>query len=290
MSQKNPYDILGVQPTASNEEIKKAYRKLSLKHHPDRGGDEEKFKELSAAYEQITNKDNPPNPMNNFNGNPPMNMDELIRNMFGINLNINPEHMSNNNMPMPGFNFAHIHRQMHKPPPILINIGITLEQAYTGCALPVEIERWVLNNNVKVVEKETLYVNIPHGIDSNELIVFREKGNVSNDKLKGDVKIFVKVNNNNTPFSRDGLNLVYKKQITLKEALCGFSFDLQHISGKKFRINNGNGSVVGVNYHKVCPGLGMKRGEHTGNLLISFELEFPKKLTEEQVLKLNEIL
>ena len=55
MSQKNPYDILGIQPNASNEEIKKAYRKLSLKHHPDRGGDEEKFKELSAAYEKLTN-------------------------------------------------------------------------------------------------------------------------------------------------------------------------------------------------------------------------------------------
>jgi len=284
MSQKNPYDILGVQPTTSNEEIKRAYRKLSLKHHPDRGGDEEKFKELSAAYEQITNKDSQPNPMNNFN-NQHMNMDELIRNMFGINLN--PEHISNNNIH--GFNFAHIQRQMHKPQPILINIDITLEQAYTGCALPVEIERWVLNNNVKVVEKETLYVNIPHGIDSNELIVFREKGNVSNDKLKGDVKIFVKVNNN-TPFSRDGLNLIYKKNITLKEALCGFSFDIQHISGKKFRINNGNGTVVGVNYKKMCPGLGMKRGEHTGNLLILFELEFPKKLTEEQVLKLEELL
>ena len=61
--------------------------------------------------------------------------------------------------------------------------------------MPIEIERWVVNDRVKTIEKETLYVDIPAGLDSNELIVFREKGNIVNDKLKGDVKIFIKVLN-----------------------------------------------------------------------------------------------
>ena len=47
---KNYYDILGVNKDASQDEIKKNFRKLSLKHHPDRGGDAEKFKELGEAY------------------------------------------------------------------------------------------------------------------------------------------------------------------------------------------------------------------------------------------------
>lgn len=277
MSGKNPYDILGIQPTASKEEMKKAYRKLSLKHHPDRGGDEEKFKEISSAYETLTNPE-----LNNSAGKFPtgggtnVNIDEMFKAMFGMNVNL-------------GEGFSHIHRQMQKPPPILLTLPISIEQAYNGCSIPIQIERWVMNNNVKEIEKETIYVNVPQGIDNNELIVFREQGNITNDKLKGDIKIFIKVENKSI-FKRDGLNLVYQKEISLKEALCGFSFDIEHISGKKFRINNGNGTVVGVNYQKVVQGLGMIRGEHSGSLTIMFKIKFPDKLTEEQVKIIRETL
>ena len=48
------YNVLGVPKTASDQEIKKAYRKLALKHHPDKGGDPEKFKALSEAYECLS--------------------------------------------------------------------------------------------------------------------------------------------------------------------------------------------------------------------------------------------
>jgi molecular chaperone DnaJ len=57
MTQKDPYSVLGVPKTATQDEVKKAYRKLAMQYHPDKNkGDkkaEEKFKELSAAYEII---------------------------------------------------------------------------------------------------------------------------------------------------------------------------------------------------------------------------------------------
>jgi len=54
---KDYYQILGVQKNASPDEIKKAYYKLAHKHHPDKGGDEKKFKEISEAYQILSNKE-----------------------------------------------------------------------------------------------------------------------------------------------------------------------------------------------------------------------------------------
>ena len=54
---KRYYDLLGVQKNATFDEIKKAYRKKALKEHPDKGGDPEKFKEVTMAYECLSDKD-----------------------------------------------------------------------------------------------------------------------------------------------------------------------------------------------------------------------------------------
>jgi DnaJ homolog subfamily B member 4 len=56
-ARKSYYDVLGVPKTANEKDIQRAYRKLALKHHPDKGGDEEKFKELSTAYDCLSDSE-----------------------------------------------------------------------------------------------------------------------------------------------------------------------------------------------------------------------------------------
>tara|TARA_B100000282_G_scaffold234035_1_gene176422 strand:- start:992 stop:1783 length:792 start_codon:yes stop_codon:yes gene_type:complete len=53
----NPYDVLGVDSGASDKEIKTAYRRLAKQHHPDAGGDQKRFAEISSAYESIKDAD-----------------------------------------------------------------------------------------------------------------------------------------------------------------------------------------------------------------------------------------
>jgi len=53
VAKRDYYEVLGVSKTASADEIKKAFRRAAVEHHPDRGGNEEKFKELNEAYEVL---------------------------------------------------------------------------------------------------------------------------------------------------------------------------------------------------------------------------------------------
>ena len=144
-----------------------------------------------------------------------------------------------NNMGNMG-NMGNIHivrNMLNKPPPIMKNLVISLEQSYKGDQQPIQIERWIFEDDIRKIENETLYIPIMKGIDDKEIIILRDKGNVMNTTLKGDVKIVINIQNS-TIFKRDGLNLHIEKEISLKESLCGFNFIIDHISGKQLRYNS----------------------------------------------------
>jgi DnaJ family protein A protein 2 len=147
----------------------------------------------------------------------------------------------------------------------------------------------LVENGIKKEETETIYVPVPKGVDDNELIILPGKGNALSQTNIGDVKVFIKIIND-TGFIRNGLDLILNKTITLKEALCGFSFDLKYIDGRTFKITNGSGNIITNNYNKVIPKMGLTRDEHIGNLIINFTVEFPTDLTPEQVEELGKIL
>jgi DnaJ-class molecular chaperone len=198
------------------------------------------------------------------------------------------------NMFPPGAN-VHIFRNgvpiniQQKPAPIVKNVVLNMEQVLTGANVPVEIERWILENGNKVFEKETFYIEVPKGIDENEMFFLKDKGHIVNDNCKGDIKIVININNE-TDFRRHGLDLIYEKTISLKEALCGFSFELKYINGKTYTINNNSGNIIIPDYNKIIPNMGLSRDSYTGNLIIHFAVFFPETLPKETIDRLSEIL
>ena len=312
---KNYYEVLGITKDATDSEIKKAYRGLSLRYHPDRSKDENAismFQEIGEAYEILKDpqkKSQYDAELNGFfspemgglnfhfthGGGVPNDINDIFNMMAGMagmaGMGGNPDiHMFHNDFPMGGGGGRFFNIQnLQKPMPIIKNIIITLEQAYHGVSIPIEIERkYELNKS----ERETIYVDIPAGIDENEIIILRDKGHIINDVIKGDIKITITIEKHSY-IQRHGMDIIYKKTVNLKEALCGFSFEFKHLNGKQFCINNNTSNsktIIKPNFRKIIPNMGMIRNNNVGNLIIEFIIEFPDSLTEQQIEGLNGIL
>ena len=293
------YETLGVPKTASNDEIKKAYRGLSLKYHPDRNNTaeaKEKIRKVNEAYEILgdSNKrkeyDNRNAPRNmNFPQNHPFathfNHEDIFKAFF--NSNVNGAQNVHSNIRV--FQNGRPVNIRGRPEDIQKKMRVTIQQSYQGASIPVEIERYLLEDNERKTEKETLYVSVPQGVDNNEILILKEKGNVANS-VKSDVKIIIQLENN-TVFKRKGLDLLYTCKLNLKEALCGFSHEIEHLSGKKLAISTRNNpSVIHPSTQRVFQNYGLIRGVVKGSLIIEFQVEFPSAIDEEKRVQLNEIL
>jgi DnaJ-class molecular chaperone len=321
----NYYEVLGISETASQEDIKKAYRKLSLQYHPDRNNNSPestaKFQDISSAYDTIGDEQKRrqydmhskmqfgPNGGGGGGGSPftcngmpffttstngdfnPADILNFVSNNFFGGNNGGGIKIDGNGIRVGGniFNMDNIKQRLAKPVPIVKTETITLQKAYTGYNMPIEITRWIVENEIKREETETIYIPIPCGVDNNEIIILREKGNILAENNKGDIKVFIKIQND-SEFTRNGLDLILNKTISIKEALCGFIFDMNYIDGRIFKINNNVGNIIANNHHKVIQGMGMKRDTHIGNLIINFNVIFPEKLSIEQIEALQKIL
>jgi len=316
MTTESLYNILGVQRKASPDELKKQFRKLSLKYHPDRNNKKhiteaekkkltEKYQTITAAYDILSdnekrrvyditgdvNAEMPPSAhMFGGGGGIPINPEEIFNLFTGGGMGGGLGGLFNggggvfhvNGHPM------HFQQQVRRPRPIQKNIEVTLAESYSGITKKIEIVRMIVTNNSKKQEQETLYVTIPSGIDDNEVITIEGKGNAIDDNY-GDIKIIVSIRNN-TKFIREGIDLIYNKEISLRDALCGFTFDMNYIDGRVFKINNDNGNIIEPGHKKIIKDMGMERNGHRGNLTITFKVLFPQSLPNHKIKVLSSIL
>ena len=317
------YEVVEVNKNASPTEIKQAFRKKSLQYHPDRNKSNdahEYMTKVTEAYNVLGDKDKrrhydmelklEKNPFGFFsNGlgmpfmrantmdDPNPDINELFSTLFG-----NMMHPDMQGEGMPNIRIFHggippeqlfgknPMQNFMKPEPITNILEISLEQAYDGCSIPIVLNRYIMIGETKINEEETVYVDIYPGIDNNEIITLKEKGNVTSEQMKGDVKIHIVIQNE-TLFRRDGLDLIYHKTLSLKESLCGFSFDIIHINKKKLAFNNKSKiSIIKPNFKKNIPNMGMKRDGKVGNLIVIFDIVFPDVLSEQHTESLSAIL
>jgi DnaJ-class molecular chaperone len=328
LGMSDPYSVLGVSREADDNEIKKAFRKRSLDLHPDRNTDRDTtkdFQELNAAFDKIKTADlrqkhdldmqfgggGMPG-MRPMGGDDFQDINDVFNMMFGGGMPGMQQGMPgmgpgvrifHGGIPgmqgmhpmggMPGMGPGHFffHQQMAKPPPVIKACDITLEQCYSGCTVSVEIERWNIENHNKVVYKDTINVNIPAGLGDDDVVILRDSGNsIDGQPGRGDIKLTINLKPHPL-FEKHGLDLVFKKTLTLKEALCGFAFEIHHLNGKILAINNTtNVTVVSPGFRRVIPQMGFRKEGAVGNLIIEFAVDFPSSLTEAQIDRLKEVL
>lgn len=288
---KTYYDVLGVAATASADEIKRAYRRLSMQHHPDKNPEQSQqataaFQQIREAYETLG--------------------DVMKKQQYDSFMAASVPAAASASVPFPGRAGAAMAAAAagispssrweevvcaEKPIPIIRRIRITLEKAFTGTVVPLEVERFCVYAGQKHHEKEVVYVTIPKGIDDGEIITLVGYGNALSDHCKGDLKIYVDLDNT-TPFLRDGLDLLYDKTITLKEALCGFQFDLPLLGDRgQCTFVSRPGTVVTHGQQKNIPGAGFEREgcPTAGNVIITFHVQMPRQLPAHVVEQLSQI-
>lgn len=267
---RNYYEVLGVDKNAKAEDIKKSYRKLAQKYHPDKNPDnkeaENKFKEINEAYETLSDeqkrKEYDQNGFNrnniNFSGFDGSSFNDIFNDIFsGFNgFNTNPIYS--------GYNVSK-------------TINITFNEALNGCTKTVN---YTVKNSDGEPEFKSIDINIPAGIANGQTVIKKGEGYAGyNGGKNGDLRITVLVEPDKV-YERIGDNLLYKIAISYPKAVLGTTVKAPTPTGKvKLKIPAGtqNGKIFKI------PGKGVKNvytGKN-GDLLIEISIKVPTNVSDE---------
>lgn len=278
------YSTLGVGKNATDDDIKKAYRKLAMKHHPDRGGDEATFKKISEAYDILSDPqkkqivDLGGDPKNQGGGN------------YGNSFNQGPFEFHFGGGVPPGmedifgrfgFGGGFGRQPMRKNKTLNINIDITLEDVLSGKDINAEI---TIPGSGK---HKMINIAIPAGIEHGQQIRYEGMGDDAIKELRpGDLIVNVNVRPHSR-FRREHSDIVLEKSVTVWDAIIGSTLDIETLDGKILTINVPQGTKHGTVLSCRGEGLPIMRSRNRGNLLIMIKVDMPKNLSESQLDKIK---
>ncbi len=259
------YNILGVPKTASQDDIKRAYRKLASQHHPDRGGETAKFQEIQAAYDVLSSPekrdqyDNPPQYNNfNFDGGVPPGFEDILS-AFG------------------GFNGMFRRSQPQQNRTLNLRAEISLEDAYNGKELVVSVK-------LPSGKDQILEIKIPKGTSNGMKLRLAGMGDDSIPNLpRGDIYLSVHVTPHRV-FHREGDDLIQLVNVNAIDAMIGSVYYIDTIDNKhlEVKINPGtqHGQILSV---AGCGMPSLKNPNTFGRLLLNINIVIPTNLTDDQI-------
>ena len=258
------YSVLGVAKNASQDDIKKAYRKLASQHHPDKGGDTNKFQQIEEAYRILSDDatrsqyDNPQQQFNNaFHGGNPF--EDMFRH-FG------------------GFGGFDIFGRQQQPRNRTINLQttISLEEAFYGKEL-------IANVVLPSGKEQILNVKIPPGIQNSTVLRLAGMGEDTVPHVpRGDIHLTITIAEHDK-FHRQGDDLLQELTMPVWSAILGDTVNITTIDNKQLELTIPAGSQTGQTL--VAQGYGMPNMNDTrfrGRLLLKLKFVIPTDLTDQQ--------
>jgi len=260
------YQTLGVPENSSPDDIKKAYRKLAAKHHPDKGGDTAQFQNISRAYDVLSD---------------PQKRSQYDNERHGVGQGFDPfvhaasmgqgwqdvSSMFGHGSPFEQFFRGAQRSQRPKNRDLNIRCTVTFKQSYTGCDLEASFK-------LPSGKQQNMIIKVPPGVQSGQVIRYSGMGD---DTLvnfpKGDLNVTIMVEADRN-YDRRHNDLVTFLHINIVEAMCGCNKIVETPDGTKIRFNLRSGVLSGSEY--VSKGYGFKGIDGSiGDLIIQVFVTVP---------------
>lgn len=339
------YEALGVEKDASESEIKKAFRKLAIKHHPDKGGDEEVFKSITRAYEVLSDSekrkiyDEYGEEGLEGGGGGGADASDIFDMFFGgggggrrgpqpkrkcenvgTSIKCSLEDLYNGTVRKLAIQRDRIctkceghggdkdalkdcdHCRGTGIRVEMMRMGHMITQTQSTCKkcsgkgkdMPESKKCKLCTGSGITKERKVLECHVDKGTPNGHKITFSGEADEKPDHIAGDVIVQV-IQNDHEKFKRKGADLIIEKEITLLEALTGFSFVLEHLDKRKLLIKNNKGTVIKPGTVHMVKDEGMPHHKNPfvkGRLFIVFKIKFPEadELDEKKLKELKKLL